>query len=54
MNATAPDLEREIRALRERLEEAEDMRRAISYGEVDGFVVGPSEEDKKVLLLAGA
>src|SRR4051812_9989266 len=30
------------------------MRRAISYGEVDGFVVGPSEDDKKVLLLAGA
>jgi PAS domain S-box-containing protein len=54
VNAPAPDLEREIQALRERLEEAEDMRRAISYGEVDGFVVGPSEDDKKVLLLAGA
>ena len=54
MNAPARDLEREIQALRERLEEAEQMRRAISHGEVDGFVVGPSEEDKKVLLLAGA
>jgi PAS domain S-box-containing protein len=54
MNAPAGNLEREIQALRARLEEAEDMRRAISCGEVDGFVVGPSEDDKKVLLLAGA
>jgi len=54
MNAPAGELDREIEALRERLAEAEDMRRAISHGEVDGFVVGPSDEDKKVLLLAGA
>jgi PAS domain S-box-containing protein len=54
MNAPALDLEREIQALRERLEEAEEMRRAIAHGEVDGFVVGPGDDDKKVLLLAGA
>ena len=50
----AQALEREIAALRERLEEAEDERRAISRGEVDAFVVGPREDDKRVLLLAGA
>jgi PAS domain S-box-containing protein len=50
----AQDLEREIAALRERLEQAEDVSRAISQGEVDAFVVGPDEQDKKVLLLAGA
>ena len=44
----------EIAALRERLAEAEDIRRAISVGEVDAFVVGPSDEDKEVLLLASA
>lgn len=54
---TAPqthELEREIAALRERLQEAEDVRRAITQGEVDAFVVGPREDDKRVLLLAGA
>jgi PAS domain S-box-containing protein len=50
----ASTLEREIAALRERLQEAEDVRRAIEHGEVDAFVVGPGEDDKKVLLLAGA
>ena len=50
----ARTLEREIAALRERLAEAEDVRRAISQGEVDAFVVGSREEDEKVLLLAGA
>jgi PAS domain S-box-containing protein len=44
----------EIAALRERLAEAEEMRRAISVGEVDAFVVGPSDDDKEVLLLASA
>jgi PAS domain S-box-containing protein len=52
--AQAQQLEREIAALRERLQEAEDVRRAITRGEVDAFVVGPADEDKKVLLLAGA
>lgn len=50
----AQELEREIAALRERLQEAEDVRRAITDGEVDAFVVGPREDDKKVLMLAGA
>jgi PAS domain S-box-containing protein len=50
----AQQLEQEIAALRERLQEAEDVRRAISHGEVDAFVVGSREEDQKVLLLAGA
>jgi PAS domain S-box-containing protein len=50
----ATTLEQEIAALRERLEQAEDVSRAISHGEVDAFVMGPGEEDKKVLLLAGA
>jgi PAS domain S-box-containing protein len=55
MNADeARTLELEIAALRERLAEAEDVRRAISQGEVDAFVVGARDEDKKVLLLAGA
>lgn len=47
-------LEQEIAALRERLQEAEDVRRAITYGEVDAFVVGQREDDKRVLLLAGS
>jgi len=54
VNAPAAKLEREIQALRERLEEAEEMRRAIIEGEVDAFVVVASDDDKKVLLLAGA
>jgi PAS domain S-box-containing protein len=47
-------VESEMAALRARLAEAEDMHRAISVGEVDAFVVGPSDEDKQVLLLATA
>ena len=47
-------VESEIAALRARLEEADDLQRAISVGEVDAFVVGPSDEDKQVLLLATA
>ena len=53
-SAQAHELEREIAALRERLHEAEDVRRAITHGEVDAFVVGPGEDDRKVLMLAGA
>ncbi len=52
--SSARELELEIAALRERLQEAEDVRRAIMQGEVDAFVVGPREDDKRVLLLAGA
>jgi PAS domain S-box-containing protein len=56
MNRTADParLDAEISALRQRLDEAEDMRRAITSGEVDAFVVGQGDESKRVLLLAGA
>jgi PAS domain-containing protein len=47
-------LDAEIAALKSRLEEAEDMRRAITSGEVDAFVIGQSDDNRKVLLLAGA
>src|SRR5262245_40513839 len=45
--------ENELQQLRERLEEAEDVRRAITRGEVDAFVVGPGGSGR-VLLLANA
>jgi hypothetical protein len=56
MNRTADParLDAEIAALKQRLEEAEDMRRAITSGEVDAFVVGQGEDSRRVLLLAGA
>ena len=50
MTAQSPiRLDEEIARLRERLESAEDMRRAIIAKQVDGFVVG--EEPEGVLLL---
>jgi PAS domain-containing protein len=48
-----PSLEHELEELRSRLEEAEDVRRAITQGEVDAFVVGPGAQSR-VLLLANA
>ena len=48
------DLQHELAALRQSLEEAQELRRAISCGEVDAFVVGPDDEDKRVLLLSGS
>jgi PAS domain S-box-containing protein len=48
------ELERQIDALREQLHEAEELRRAISLGEVDAFIVGPSDDSKRVLMLSGA
>jgi PAS domain-containing protein len=56
MNRTpeAAHLDAEIASLKERLEEAEDMRRAITSGEVDAFVVGQGGANHRVLLLAGA
>jgi PAS domain S-box-containing protein len=56
MNRTADParLDAEISALRQRLDEAEDMRRAITSGEVDAFVVGSGSDNQRVLLLAGA
>lgn len=53
MESTSAPLERELAELRERLEEAEDVRRAITHGEVDAFVVGPGGNGR-VLLLANA
>lgn len=53
METINPDFEKELQHLRQRLEEAEDMRRAITSGEVDAFVVGP-DGNNRVLLLANA
>jgi PAS domain S-box-containing protein len=47
-------LESEIESLRQRLQEAEELREAISQGQVDAFVVGPNDDSKRVLLLSGA
>src|SRR3970282_1857215 len=47
-------LEQEIAALRQQLRDAEDLQHAISRGEVDAFVVGPTEDTKRVLMLSGA
>ena len=53
METINPSFEKELQQLRERLEEAEDVHRAISRGEVDAFVVGPGGNGR-VLLLANA
>jgi PAS domain S-box-containing protein len=45
--------EQELEVLRERLQEAEEMHRAIGRGEVDAFVVEPGG-NTRVLLLANA
>ena len=48
-----PSFEQELEVLRERLQEAEEMHRAIGRGEVDAFVVEPGG-NTRVLLLANA
>lgn len=53
METVNPSFEKELEQLRERLEEAEDVRRAITRGEVDAFVIGP-DANSRVLLLANA
>jgi PAS domain S-box-containing protein len=53
METINPSFEKELAQLKERLEEAEDVRRAITRGEVDAFVVGPGG-NARVLLLANA
>jgi PAS domain S-box-containing protein len=53
MEPVSADFEKELALLREKLEEAEDVRRAITHGEVDAFVVGPGGGGR-VLLLANA
>jgi PAS domain S-box-containing protein len=50
----AAALEREIASLRQRLEDAEQLQHAVSHGQVDAFVVGPSDDAKRVLMLSGA
>ena len=47
-------LENQIESLRQQLQEAEELRRAICQGEVDAFVVGPTDDSKRVLMLSGA
>jgi PAS domain S-box-containing protein len=53
MERISSEFEKELQQLREKLEEAEDVRRAITRGEVDAFVVGPGGSGR-VLLLANA
>jgi PAS domain S-box-containing protein len=48
------DLERQIESLRQQLQDAEELRHAISHGQVDAFVVGASDDSKRVLMLSGA
>lgn len=47
-------LESEIASLRQQLQDAEELRDAISQGQVDAFVVGPNDDAKRVLVLSGA
>lgn len=54
MNERVDPLALEIESLRQRLQEAEELREAISSGKVDAFVVGPTEDSKRVLMLSGA
>jgi PAS domain S-box-containing protein len=48
------EIENQIESLRQQLQEAEELRHAISRGEVDAFIVGPTEDTKRVLMLSGA
>jgi hypothetical protein len=48
------EIENQIESLREQLQEAEELRHAISHGQVDAFVVGPTDDSKRVLMLSGA
>jgi PAS domain S-box-containing protein len=47
-------IENQIESLRQQLQEAEELRHAISHGEVDAFVVGRTDDTKRVLMLSGA
>jgi PAS domain S-box-containing protein len=53
MESSSAPFEKELDQLRQRLAEAEDVRRAITGGEVDAFVVAPGG-NSRVLLLANA
>src|SRR4026208_265683 len=48
------DLELPIEPLGTQPPEPHERRHAISHGEVDAFVVGPSDDSKRVLMLSGA
>jgi PAS domain S-box-containing protein len=48
------NLELQIESLRAQLHEAEELRHAISHGQVDAFIVGPTDDSKRVLMLSGA
>jgi PAS domain S-box-containing protein len=48
------EIENQIESLRQQLQEAEELRHAIMHGQVDAFVVGPTEDSKRVLMLSGA
>ena len=48
------EIENQIESLRQQLHEAEELRHAITRGEVDAFVVGQTEDSKRVLMLSGA
>jgi nitrogen-specific signal transduction histidine kinase len=47
-------LRAQLETMRERLQETEEVCRAIREGAVDGFVVGQTDEQKRVLLMSGA
>ncbi len=53
MNQRVDPLQLEIESLKQRLQEAEELREAIAEGKVDAFVVG-SDDSKRVLMLSGA
>jgi PAS domain S-box-containing protein len=48
------EIENQIESLRQQLQEAEELRHAISHGHVDAFVVGATDDSKRVLMLSGA
>ncbi len=48
------EIENQIESLRQQLQEAEELRFAISHGQVDAFVVGATDDSKRVLMLSGA
>src|SRR4029079_13117948 len=45
------DIEREINELRNQLDEAAELRRAIIAAELDGFVIGHGDVDRNVVML---
>jgi PAS domain S-box-containing protein len=54
MTLPSPEGDPAIRSVDEHIRELENLREALSLGLVDGFVVGSSDDQKRVLLLSGA